>query len=450
MNTPVDVQARNSAILPARLNLRPGTATVTTVRNPQDAGVLARDAWLQRVDRALATGHPVSVLLVDVDVLAQINEAWGYSAGDTVIAAVSERLLTAVGDTSLVGWIQGGCFAVLTADLGRAAPLAKVAEGLLKAISAPVAVGASLIDVSISIGIASAPRHGRKGRDLLARAELALKRVKREGGGDHAIYDAGHIRDQRRRNELLSRLRKAIVQKEFRLAYQPIVGADGRTIGAEALLRWNVPGETLPPPGETITLLEESGLINEVGSWILREGCRQTAVWRTRHPEFCLHVNLSPLQLRSPDLVAQLRQILKEFDLPASALQLEITESVLMERDGVAVAVLDKLAGLGLRIWIDDFGTGYSSLSYLDRLPVTGIKIDRSFLAGLTTCPRRDLLLAVLASLGQTLDLDVIAEGVETPSQARVLNRYHIRAQQGFLYGAATGPEHFEEIFLNN
>jgi len=448
MNTTTSSHAFNATDAADSIDAEPAALAALDIGLSGASGLLAREAWLERADRGLASGHRLSVLLLDIDHLAQINEAWGVAAGDALIAAVSERLLEAIGDTGLVGWIQGGCFAVLTANAGRATPLPVLAASLLAATAQPVTSDEHVIDVSVSIGIASAPRHGRKARELLTRAELALKRSKRAGGGSYAIYDAGQIRDTRRRNEMLTRLRRALARNEFRLAYQPIVGADGRTQGAEALLRWTVPGEVLPDPTETIALLEESGLIIEVGEWILRQGCRQASQWRRRYPDFCLHLNLSPLQLRSSALVQQMRDALREFDLPASALQLEITESVLMDRSG-AVGVLEKLAALGTRIWIDDFGTGYSSLSYLDRMPVSGIKIDRSFLAGLTACPRRDLLLSVLASVGQTLDLDVIAEGVETMSQARVLKRFHIGSHQGFLYGAATAPEHFEEMFLS-
>jgi len=406
---------------------------------------LGRNGLLRRAGTHYDGTPGTTLLRVDIDHLAPLQAAWGHADSEKLIETVGQRLAAIDEAPILLVRIEGGSFALLLpVAAGDPEPLAR---RILQACRTPLTLSGDVTSISVSVGFARVPEHGTSLEELLRNAELALMRAQHEGGDRHAGFDAAHLQQLRRRDALIARLRQAVAQREFVLAYQPIVDATGRTVGAEALLRWPTPETPAPSTAEVIVLLEETGLIEDVGRWILREACRQAAAWRRQQADFSMHVNLSPLQLRSPTLVSEVLGLLREHDLPSDALQLEVTEGMLIDRHDIAVRHLAELAAADLRVWIDDFGTGYSSLSYLRLLPISGIKIDRSFVAN-AEGPGGEALLVALSQIGGSLSLELIAEGVESTAQGATLRRLGIDHHQGHVYGAAALPAQFGRDFL--
>lgn len=440
--TAVDLTAR--AMVPVRREPSPPPRAVEHGRRAESTEA----ALLAACEQALGHGRRCALLVCDIDQMAEINEAWGTPVGNRVIDNLRRRLQQhhALRGAQLIAPRHGGCFLIFFDAISDAPALSAQAGELAAALSLPMQIDGLMIGVSTSLGFALSPEHGRQAHMLLQHALLAAKRAKREGGGRAVGFDPHHAKRLREHDTQMARLRMAIDRDEFRVAYQPIIDAQKRACGAEALLRGNGPQDL--PIGETIRLLEESGLIIDVGLWVLREACRQAALWQARRPGFSVHVNLSALQLSSASLADDIDSALRRFDLPPQALQLEITESSVLAGGDAVLDNIERLRSLGLRFWIDDFGTGYNGLSYLQQLPISGIKIDRSFVADRGEQPRGEALLAAMVRLAEQLALDVIAEGVETEAQSRRLRALGVQAQQGFLYGEAALAPRFEERFL--
>jgi diguanylate cyclase (GGDEF)-like protein len=402
-------------------------------------GLPNRSLVLDRLDQGLArsarTGGRVTVLFADLDRFKVVNDSFGHSAGDGVLLGVSERLRAAVRPHDTVGRLAGDEFVVVCEDLTDREAL-DVAERVAAAVSEPIMLGGRETVITASIGIAHA-EPGTRAEDMLRNSDVAMYGAKERGRSRIELFDAEMRRSMIDRLEMERSLREAIAAGELRLDYQPIVSFDNwRVSSAEALVRWDHPERGVVHPAEFIPLAEDSGLILPLGRWVLTEACRQLAVWRANgRPDLRVTVNLSARQFADPELIDTVAEALARADLPADALWLEITESVLMEEAEITANTLQALKRLGVHLAVDDFGTGYSSLSYLKRFPVDLLKIDRSFIHGLGTDPEDGAIVLAIVSLAQALRLEVVAEGVEHFHQLEALHSLGCDAIQGFLLG---------------
>jgi len=412
---------------------------------------LPNRAWFAaRLEDALAraadAGSPVAVIFLDLDRFKVVNDSLGHERGDQLLVEVAGRLRDCRG----VGPgrpRRGGdeCTVLLTG--ATEADARRTAAHILAALEPPIRLAGRELVVTASVGIARGGGGG-DAADLLRDADMAMYRVKQHGRSGIALFDAGMNATAVARLEREMDLRRAIANGEFVLVYQPKVDLrTGRLAGVEALVRWQHPREGLLPPSEFIALVEETGLMLALGRWVLTEACRQARTWLERwpgRPPLTLSVNLAAQQFREPHLVAMIVGVLAETGLPATALQLEITESTVMDDVAAAVATLRELRAHGLRLALDDFGTGYSSLSYLKRFPLDVLKIDKSFVDGLGRDTEDTAIVAAVIALAHILGMEVTAEGVETREQARHLRQLSCELGQGYLFSRPLPPEALE------
>jgi diguanylate cyclase (GGDEF)-like protein len=400
-------------------------------------GLANRTLLLETTDRMLARrSGPTSVLFLDLDDFKDINDSRGHAAGDELLTTVSQRLESCVRSVDQVARLGGDEFAVVVA--GSACTAAEIGGRVLSALAEPVVVDGRPVHVRVSIGVADSVSAGDRSADTLLRnADLAMYLAKSSGKNRVVVYAEGMERAAQSKAELVTDLDSAVAEGQLAVHYQPTVELTaGATTGYEALLRWQHPTRGLVPPTEFIPLAEESGAIVEIGRWVLTEATGQAARWSGEAGRpIDIAVNLSPRQLLDDDVVATVRAALADSGLPAGQLTLELTESVLIDDVEAVVGSLRALRGLGVRIAIDDFGTGYSSLSYLRRLPADVVKIDRSFVQDLGSGGRSTTLVASIIELARSLDLEVVAEGVETEEQHAVLGRLACSHAQGYLFG---------------
>ena len=401
-------------------------------------GLPNRAMFLAELQQAESAGEPLTLLFVDLDDFKLVNDSLGHLVGDQLLTAVGHRIGQGLRTPDVVARLGGDEFAVLLRWAGEAEGRA-IAARVLDALQEPILLGGHVVHVRASIGlVCSGGGGGSPPEELLRDADVAMYRAKAEGKHRFVVFE-GAMRDRlQARTVLQGELHSALSRDQLRLHYQPVLDARaGRVASTEALLRWEHPRLGLVPPADFVPLAEETGLIVGIGAAVLLEACRQTARWRER-PELAdlsVSVNLSPRQLREEGLVADVRTALRASGLPAHALVLEITESLLVDDVVAATARLDALKALGVRIAVDDFGTGYSSLAYLSRLPVDVLKVDRSFVAGIGQEPAGKLAWAVLA-LAESLGLSTVAEGVETQAQADALVAQGCTMLQGYLFSA--------------
>lgn len=393
-----------------------------------------------RLQHSIEVAHrdeeTLALLVLDLDRFKDVNDSYGHSAGDALLQQVAERLTHRLRGVDTVTRLGGDEFAVLLEDLAQPQDAARVAMDILSILSEPWRLtNETEIRLGVSLGISLFPQHAQTAEEMLQQADAALYQAKSEGRGRFQYFSADLTQAARQRIELEARLRHAIGDQQLRVYYQPQVAIpSGRIVGAEALVRWQDPDHGLIPPGRFIPLAEETGLIGAIGEWVLRETCRQGKAWLDAGlPPLTLAVNLSVHQLHHGDLVATVLQILKDTDFPAEWLELELTESALMQREVEAVTVLEHLRGLGLHLAMDDFGTGYSSLAYLRRFPLDVLKIDKSFVDDLPHQREAMEIAATIIAMGHTLGLKVLAEGVETAEQLAFLQLNGCDLYQGYL-----------------
>ncbi|SEP04830.1 EAL domain-containing protein [Aquisalimonas asiatica] len=394
----------------------------------------------QRIDEAIAHAQSENrschVVFFDLDGFKRINETLGEAAGDQVLEAVGARLNGAIAECDTVARVgDDGFCAVLGRDVSRQS-LAELLDGLLATLREPHRLGDHELIVTASIGVASFPGDGETPEALMSAAELAVGNARRAGGDRWAIYQAFLGERSMQRLLLENDLRRAVINDEFVLHYQPQYRLDdGRMIGMEVLVRWQQPERGMVPPDDFIPLAEQMGLIQWIDRWVITESCRQLADWDARgfHVDR-LSVNLSTSELEQPDLVDWLIGQLAEFGLAASRLEVEITETMLMASPENAVHVLQKLGERGVHIAMDDFGTGYSNLAHMERLPLDRLKIDRSLVWDIGRAPRNDSIIRAIIALAAALELPLVAEGVETDEQRAFLLREGCQAGQGFLF----------------
>ena len=387
----------------------------------------------------------VAVLFLDLDRFKDINDSLGHAAGDRLLKAAAVRLQSTVSASDTVARLGGDEFTVVLEDVESLAAVERMARDILAAFSKPLEVD-DRHDVSItpSLGISLYPDHALVPTDLLKFADTAMYQAKAEGRNTYQIYNETMDAEARQRAAIISALRKALERGEFRLVYQPRMSlVDGSITGVEALLRWNSADLGEITPTIFIPLAEESGLIVSIGEWVLGEACRQLKAWRSQGlTEICVGVNVSVLQLLRGNLVGYLKRLLEATELPADRIELELTESMVMQNAEQTTAVLNDLRRLGVSLAIDDFGTGYSSLVYLKRLPIDTLKIDKEFIDDLTRDADDEAITSTIVTMGHSLGLTVIAEGVENEDQLNFLRQQGCDEIQGHWLSRPIDGDH--------
>ncbi|MGP8121366.1 MAG: putative bifunctional diguanylate cyclase/phosphodiesterase [Xanthobacteraceae bacterium] len=395
-----------------------------------------RACFLGRLDDILCNARDsrFSVLMLDLDRFKNVNDSLGHAAGDLLLREVAERLKSGLRDNDLLARLGGDEFAIIQmAGDDQRADATALATRITQLMAAPFHLRRRKVDVGASIGIAMAPDHGRDPQDLLRRADLALYRSKAAGRSCFTFFDPAMAADLEAQNTLEGDLREAIAEGQFEVFYQPVYDiATERPCGAEALLRWRHPTAGLIPPDKFIPLAESTGLIVPLGEWVLGQACRDAAAWPD---DLKVAVNLSPVQFKQKELFGVICAALLESGLAPQRLEIEITESVLLERGPDNLAFTEELKEIGVSLALDDFGTGYSSLSYLTMFPFDKIKIDKSFIRDLGSNAHCGAIVSSILTLARGLDISVTAEGVETAEQLALLRQLGTNFAQGYLLG---------------
>ncbi|HEX5341623.1 MAG TPA: EAL domain-containing protein [Duganella sp.] len=405
-------------------------------------GLPNRQLLLDRLEHALAlgqrTGRPGAVLFIDLDHFKSINDTRGHDKGDILLQQVADRLDTTVRSCDTVARFGGDEFVVLLEDLGTdAAAVARdIAFKLLQAFHAPFNVDGAEHYSTPSIGVALFGR-GRLGIDeVLKRADLAMYQAKAAGRNSVSFFDPAMEARVSARAALEADMRRALANQEFELHYQPLASTDGRLSGVEALVRWRHPLRGMVPPTEFIPVAEDTNMILHLGCWVMMEACRVLARWAgdERTAQLDMSVNVSAVQFHRPDFVEQVLAVLEKTGARPDRLRLELTESLLLSDVEGTIQKMQRLREVGVRFALDDFGTGYSSLSYLHRLPLSQLKIDRSFIWDALKEGHGAAIVRMIVALGKTLDMSVLAEGVETPEQLAFVIAEGCHYYQGYLY----------------
>ncbi|OBQ67864.1 putative bifunctional diguanylate cyclase/phosphodiesterase [Mesorhizobium erdmanii] len=400
-------------------------------------GLLARPAMVGRVAEAACatsrTGEPMFLIDIDIDRFKQINDAIGYTQGDELIRAFTKRLQSCVPARALIGRIGAGEFAVLLPDHQIQGTMESMVERLIDEMMEPYELSSHQQSVSLSVGIVAMPKDGVDPVLILRRSNLALQHARSSGVGNWSVFDSemGRVADYRQWVE--AELHTAFERGDFDLHYQPQLDLPtGRIIGYEALIRWNHPERGMIPPMEFIQIAEETGMINPIGEWVLRKACSDA-----RHlPDDCfVAVNISPVQFMTKDFVGVVRDTMRTTGIKPSRLELEVTETAMMQDRDRAAAILKELAEMGISVAVDDFGTGYSNLSYLIDFSFGKLKIDRSFVSRIDTDSSSGAVVSTIVGLSRALGVSIIAEGVETENQATLLRAAGCEVVQGYLFG---------------
>jgi diguanylate cyclase (GGDEF)-like protein len=433
---------------------QPGTAS------PLVPGLATHDrltglpnAWLfqDRLGQALAAARrgtqKLAVLYLDLDGFGRIQAAVGVEAGAGLVRGLAERLRARISETDTAARVGDDEFAVLVTHLKDELDAARVVAKIVESFGYPLPVGLRTLTATASIGIATFPSDGAEPAVLMRKAQEAMLRARQQGGSCYEFHASEMNVAMRRVLAIEARMPVAIAERELVVHYQPQYDVRrDRIVGAEALVRWQHPELGFLTPNEFLPLAEKSGWIVSLGAWVLREACQQAAAWHERgHPGLRISVNVATRQLHEPGFQNLVRAVLGECGLRPESLELEITESSLVEDVEATVETFSALKRLGVRLSIDDFGTGYSALSYLKHLPLDVLKIDRSFVCDVTTHPVNATITETIVQLARGLGLTTVAEGVETPEQLLALGAYGCHRLQGFLFGRPVAPEVFEE-----
>ena len=419
-------------------------------------GLANRSLFLDRMAQYMRSaangGHKLALFLIDLERFKNFNDSLGQAAGDALLKLVAEWLARDVGDSSFVAHLGADHFAIMLPEVRSDGDLARLVEKKMGAfLDHPFCLSDAVFRISFKVGAAVFPDDGDAADILFRNAEAALKAAK-ASGERYLFYTQKMTAAVAGKLSLENQLRQALDNNEFVLHYQPKVNlSSGKLVGAEALIRWNDPRTGLVPPGRFIPVLEETGLIYEVGRWALRQAIADYLRWHAAGlPAVRIAVNVSPLQLRNRGFIDEIGQVIGIDPQAAAGLELEITESVIMEDVKYNIASLQAIRAMGICISIDDFGTGFSSLSYLARLPVDTLKIDRSFVIDMTAGPEGLALVSTIISLAHSLKLKVVAEGVETEEQQRLLHLLNCDEMQGFLFSKPLPGEVFEARYLTH
>src|SRR5918997_1226210 len=417
-------------------------------------GLPNRTLFMNRLEHALDRGRrresTVAVLFMDLDNFKFVNDSLGHEAGDLLLVAVSNRMQPCLRSEDTIARLGGDEFAVLIEDVKYTSEPAYVAERIVEVLQAPFAVGGQPVVITPSIGIAIGDSSQDPPEHLLREADLAMYRAKADGKARHRVFDPSMEHETTERLRLENDLRRGLQRAEFRVHYQPVVHLETRRIvGMEALVRWEHPERGVILPDDFVPLAEEIGLIIPLGRWVLREACRQAHRWQKRYPAeppLSMGVNLSTRQLGDSDLVEDVEGLLRETGLDPECLILEITEGAVVGAEEHRIETLRRLHAMGVRFALDDFGTGYSSLSYLKRLPVSLLKIDRSFVERIGQDAEDEVLVTGMVYVASALGLSVVAEGVETPEQLAQVKSLGCELGQGHYFSEPVSSEAAGEL----
>ena len=412
--------------------------------------LLFRDRIGVALAHARRNRRAVAVMFLDLDQFKLINDTLGHTVGDGLLQAAAERLVRCVRADDTVARMGGDEFTILISDLPDARGALTVAQKVLDSMLKPMVVDGHELFVTTSVGIAVFPEDGMDAETLLKNSDRAMYRAKEAGRNNYQFATGVAVEGSVGRLSLERSLHHAFDRQEFVIHYQPMIELDTyRVVGAEALIRWNNPELGLLSPDEFIPVAEDCGLIFPIGEWVLRTACAQMKQWhRAGHGDLHVAVNLSARQFQQHDLTSMIERILEETGLPASSLDIEITESTAMHNAEMSLAIMTRLKQMGIRLSIDDFGTGYSSLSYLKKFPIDTVKIDQNFVRDLTASPNDGAIISAVISMARALNLRVVAEGVETEEQLEFLRRQHCETIQGFLYSHPLPAEEFEGVLV--
>ncbi len=408
-----------------------------------------RTQFLELVQQAFGADgeHPVALLLLDIDRFKEVNDTLGHGYGDMLLQQIGARLRSIMFESDTVARLGGDEFGVLLTRIAAVEDVGRIIEKIVGALEAPIMIETLPIAVEVSIGVALAPQHAADADGLLQHADVAMYHAK-STGSLHAVYDPEFDPHSPQRLALLGELRQAIDVGELVLHYQPKIELQtGHVVGAEALVRWYHPKRGMIPPDQFILIAEHTGLIKPLTLWVLDAALRQCLIWRRDGGPPRVAVNLSARSLHDPHLPQQIAELLRSCAVPAEALELEITESAIIVDPTRAIETLGRLADMGVRLSIDDFGTGYTSLGAIRKLPVHEIKIDKSFVLGMTGDKSEEVIARVILDLGRNLGFKVVAEGVETQSVARRLAILGCDFAQGYLISKPLPSEQFAAWF---
>ena len=394
-----------------------------------------RALFTRRLSEALETartqGRPVGVIYIDLDYFKEVNDTLGHHAGDELIKAVARRLQGAIGNGDLVSRISGDEFTLIISGRASRGAIIDVCREIQSAFAHPFEIDDQMLHSSCSMGLVIADGDAHTPAELLRRADIALYRAKAEGRSRYVLFEESMGDEVRLSQQLERELRRALEEDQFELFYQPQVSADGlKTVGVEALIRWRHPEKGLLTPQHFMSVVERSDLIWQIGAWVIRTACRDGHAW----PDLSIAVNVSPAQIRHPDFARVLHQILREESFDPHRLEVEVTESVVMDQIEATARIFENLHHIGVRIALDDFGTGYSSLSYLRRFAFDKFKIDRSFITSVETEAEAAAIVHTLVALADALRMKVTAEGIETEGQHRFLQASGCDQLQGYLF----------------
>jgi diguanylate cyclase (GGDEF)-like protein len=430
-------------------------------------GLPNRQSFIDRIEREIRRAEhsatSFGVLFMDLDGFKNINDTMGHSAGDMALQWAAGQLREGVRPTDLVSRMEGEPsdsaiarlggdeFTALIVDIAHPEDVGQIAERILKRMRTPFTILGREMRLSTSVGIAIYRNDGEDSATLLRNADTAMYHAKSAGRDNYKFYNRTLTDQVVHRMSLERDLRAAFENDEFTLHYQPLVEvATGMVTGVEALIRWMRPGRDVIGPDAFIGAAERTGLIVPMGEWILRTACANGARWRRAGFDLRVAVNLSALQFKDPKLVETVLRALSEADLPASALELELTESSVMQDTAANTATLNSFQKCGVRIALDDFGTGHSSLSYLKRMPLSRLKIDQSFVAGLPDDVENYVIVKAILAMATSLGLSVTAEGVETLQQANVLREMGCQSLQGYYFGKPMPANEMDELLAKN
>ena len=419
--------------------------------------LLFTEQLIKAVAHAERHGQQLAIMFIDLDDFKRVNDTLGHGAGDDLLKQIGARLSSSIRGLDVVtrsgfddngntlARLGGDEFIVLLNNVQEAVDAGSVARRLVNALTEPVTLLGNELYVSCSVGVATYPGDGTDIETLLMNADTAMYRAKEAGRGGFQFYDRSMNASARARLQMETLLRRAVERNEFVLHYQPRVDlASGRIVGAEALIRWQHPERGLLPPKEFIPLAEEAHLVIPIAEWVIGAVCKQIAAWQAAGLRpIPVAVNLAAPHLRERALPELVERVLREHALPSSLLEIEVTESILMHDPELSLANARRLAELGVSLSIDDFGTGYSSLSYLKRLPITSLKIDQSFVRDIATDPDDAAIITAIIAMAHSLNLRVVAEGVETEAQRAFLKAHSCDEFQGFLFGHPVSADEF-------
>jgi diguanylate cyclase (GGDEF)-like protein len=414
--------------------------------------VLARDRFEQAVALAQRSGHRVALVFVDLDDFKTVNDSQGHASGDLLLAQVAERLARVVRASDTVSRQGGDEFLIVLGGLGDDQAASTTAVKIIEAVSAPFEVNGLEVSLTCSLGIALYPDHGTDFDTLMKNADMAMYRAKDAGRNTFRFYDAQMLGEVVETLHLLAGIRSALARGEFFLHYQPQYELkSGRIIGAEALIRWQHPELGLVAPGRFIPIAERSGLINAIGAWVLLQACRQAEQWRRDGlDDLVVSVNVSPVQFRRDEIEREVNDALNAADLAPHGIELELTESLLIDESAHLVPLLGRLRARGVRFSIDDFGTGYSNLGYLRRFEVERLKIDQSFVRHLTQDANAERIVHAIIEMAHILNLELVAEGIEDRQTLDRLVELGCEFGQGYYWSPAVAPGEFVDLYRSN